>query len=118
MTKPVIYVDWGIANSYEDRIELNKHLQFYPELHKQILEHELSHTNTEGFSKEDFALDLGPQKVSYWTLFKFMCVYPKTFTQFLPLRKSGDTIYYDINMSISWIAILGVIGLGLYFGFN
>lgn len=116
MTKEVIYVDWGIANSYDNRIELNRHLQFYPQLHKQILEHELEHTNKEGFSKEDFALDLGPSKINYWTLFKFMCKYPKTFTQFLPLKKDKDTIYYDINMCISWGAILLVIGLGFYFG--
>lgn len=118
MTKKVVYVDWGIANSYDDRIELNKHLQFYPELHKQILEHELSHTDEKGFTKKDFALDLGPQKVNYWKLFKFMCIYPKTFVQFLPIRKSGDTIYYDINMLISWLAIFIFIGIGIYFGLN
>lgn len=116
MTKPIVYVNWGIANSYDDRIELNKALLAYPELHKQILEHELSHTDEKGFTKKDFALDLGPQKINYIKLFKFMCVNPKTFTQFLPIRFSKDTLYYDINMCISWIAIIAVISIGIYCG--
>lgn len=115
MTK-IVYVPWGIANRFNDgTIELNEHLPEYPELHNAILKHELAHTNEPGFTKEDFALDIGPQKVNYWKLFKFMCIYPKTFKQFLPVYKQGKTLIYDINLMIAWVTIVGAVGITSFF---
>lgn len=109
----VIYVPWAIANRFDEHIELNENLPKYPELHDAILEHELSHTDNPKFNKEDFLLDLGPTKVNYWKLFKFMCLYPKTFLQFAPIYKQGNTLFYDKNLlivySVIFIAIIGTI---------
>ena len=112
------YVSTGIANRFEDHIELNENLPAYPDLYNSILEHELSHTDKEGFTKEDFILDLGPSKVNYWKLFIFMCKYPKTFTQFLPIYKKGNQLIYDINLIIVWGILLGIIGIAIFLGFK
>ena len=105
----VIYVPWALANRFDTHIELNENLPKYPELHDAILAHELEHTDKKGFTKEDFLLDLGPTKVNYWKLFKFMCIYPKTFLQFAPVYKQGKTIFYDWNMLIVWGVMLSAI---------
>ena len=110
----VRYVPWGIANNFGTYIELNEHLPAYPELHKAILDHELAHTNNPGFTKKDLALDLGPSKVNYLKLFKFMCIYPKTFLQFAPFYKKGNVLVYDINMIISWSAFIVLIAVSIY----
>jgi len=111
----VRYVSSGIANRFENHIELNEHLPEYPELHDAILKHELAHTDTPGFTKKDFLLDIGPSRVNYWKLFKFMCIYPKTFMQFLPFYKKGNTFFYDINLCIVWGTIITAIGLSAFF---
>jgi len=107
------YVEWGLANRFNDVIEVNVHLKGYPELLKPILEHELSHTEKQGFNKEDFLLDLSPSRTNYWKLFKFMVIYPKTFLQFAPcyFQKKEDkwTFIYDINMSIVWSVFIGLL---------
>jgi hypothetical protein len=107
------YVDYGLANNFGDYIEINEHLKGYPELHDEILKHELGHTDTPGFTKKDFLLDLSPSKVSYWKLFKFMCIYPKTFLQFAPFyiqKKEGKRmLFYDINLIIVWLVLIGLL---------
>ena len=107
------YVDSALANNFGDYIELNRHLKEYPELHDTILKHELSHTN-KVFSKEDFLLDFGPSKVNYLKLFKFMCIYPKTFLQFVPIYKQDKKIIYDFNMIIAWGFTLAIIFLSIF----
>lgn len=113
MTK-VIYVPWGLANRYDNIIEINENLRLYPELHDSILNHELSHTDKKGFTKEDFILDLSPGNVNYWKLLKFMIIFPKSFLQFAPIYKRGKYLFYDINMCIAWGVMLGVIGITLF----
>lgn len=110
----VRYVPWGIANRFDTHIELNENLQHYPELHKQILEHELSHTDKPGFTKEDFALDLGPSKVNYWKLFKFMCLHPKTFLQFAPFYVREGQFIYDVNLTIVWSIVIVVCSIAAF----
>ena len=114
MALPVKYVPWGIANRFEDRIELNENLPKYPELHDAILKHELAHTDEKGFNKKDFILDIGPSKVNYFKMLKFICIYPKSFLQFAPAYKQGKIVYYDINMCIVWAAMLGIIALSVF----
>ena len=116
MTK-VVYVESGIANRFSDHIEMNRFLLEYPKLHDSILKHEMSHTDKQGFNKEDFLLDIGPSNVNYWKLFLFMVKHPKTFKQFAPIYKEGNAMIYDINMIIAWstliIVICGAITLSL-----
>lgn len=96
------YVPWGVANNFGTYIELNENLPKYPSLHKAILDHELSHTDTPGFTKEDLIVDLKDSKVNNWELLKFMCKHPKAFLQLAPIYKQGGTIFYDLNMMLLW----------------
>ena len=110
------YVQYGLANRFDDHIEINENLKLYPELHDAILAHEQAHTDKRGFNKEDFLLDLSPTNVNYWKLFKFMCSYPKTFLQFAPIYKKGHNIIYDINLLIAWITIISIVGISIFIG--
>lgn len=111
----VRYVETGLANNFGDYIEVNEHLKGYPELHDAILKHEFSHTNSPGFNKQDFLLDLAPSKVDLWKLFKFMCIYPKTFLQFVPFYLHKGKLIYDINLSIVWITLTGLLSATYFF---
>ena len=103
-------VSYGIANNFGTYIEVNKHLKEYPRLYYAILDHELSHTNKKGFTKEDFLLDISPSNVNYLKLIVFMIRHPKSLTQFLPIYYQKKEIVYDINMLIAWGVMLGILG--------
>jgi hypothetical protein len=108
-------VNYGIANNLGDGvIEINKNLKEYPELRRAILAHELEHTDTKGFTKEDFIVDLAPTKVNYWKLIVFMIRNPRSFLQLAPFYIKDKVFYYDINLIISWCATLGLIGIASY----
>jgi hypothetical protein len=107
------YVPYGIANNFGDYIELNEHLPEWKELHDAILTHELQHTDEPGFTKKDFLLDLAPTKINYWTLFRFMCIYPKTFLQFAPFYFQKGKFIYDINLSIVWAVLIAIITMSI-----
>ena len=102
-------VDFGIASNFGDYIEINKNLRNYPKLRRAILDHEFGHTNRKGFTKEDLMHDLKEVKVSNFELLKFMVHNPKSFYQLLPFYYKQGRIYYDINLIIIWMAILGII---------
>ena len=112
----IIYTDWGLGNNYGDgEIELNVNLKKYPKLHNQILNHELKHTDNT-FSKEDLKIDFFEDNINQLELFKFLLLYPKALTQFLPFswhRKYG--FVYDFNYIITYSVIFGLIALGIYF---
>lgn len=110
----VKYVKWGLANRFNDRIEINENLRLYPELHNAILQHELSHTDKQGFNKEDFVLDIGPSKVNYWKLMKFMICHPRSFLQFAPFYKQNKVFIYDVNLCIVWGIMVSVIGIAAF----
>lgn len=99
-------VEYGLANRFDDRIEINKSLFDRHDLFIPILEHELSHTNKKGFSWKDFEIDLVPSKINHIKLFFFMLKHPKTFTQLSPLIKSNGKLYYDLNNFILWCVVL------------
>lgn len=107
-------VDYGIANNFGDYIEINKNLkEDYPELYKQILEHELSHTDKKGFNAEDLMVDLG-QKINTLQLIKFMARHPKSLYQFRPIYKQDGYWIYDINMILTWCLTFCLIALVVY----
>lgn len=105
MTKEVIETNWGIANTYEDRIEINKELVNYPELRAKIIKHENEHANVKkkgigGFMK-DRKID-ALTELTFWEMFKFSWRRPKTWIQYLPITysKRDDTIYFDWSLMI------------------
>ena len=94
------YVESGIGNNFGEVIELNVNLKKYPELHDEILKHELLHTD-KGFTWYDFKHDITESSVDSLDILKFMIKYPKSFTQLLPIyfsKKHG--FVYDINLII------------------
>ena len=106
----VVYTDWGIANRFEDSIEMNRNLKKYPKLHRKILAHELKHTDT-FFSVQDLKNDLSSNDLNHLDMIKFMIRHPKSFSQLLPIyytKKHG--IVYDVNLSLMWLFIIGVFG--------
>lgn len=114
---PIIEVDHGIANRFENHIEINKHLMKYPHLLKPILEHEFSHTNKK-VSIEDFKLDfLMTPALHYKELFKFMIKHPRSLTQLLPFYWSKENgLVYDFNLMVMYLMFGGVFIGTLYFG--
>ncbi len=114
---PIIEVNHGLSNNFGTHIEINKHLQEYPNLRKQILEHENAHS-VDNFSMEDFKLDfLMPHALHYKELFKFMIKHPKSLTQILPLYWSKQKgLVYDINMTIMYLMMGFVFVTTIYFG--
>lgn len=107
----VKYINSAIANNFGTHIELNRHLKEFPELHHAILEHELSHTDKQGFTREDLVVDLKPTNVNNFQLLKFIFKHPLSLTQFSPITYRNGTLFYDINSLIIWgIGILAVLG--------
>ena len=80
----VEYGNWGLANRFDDCIELNEALKKYPSLHGAILQHELGHEESNTL-RQDLVHDLTPiNKLSQKELFVFMLKNPRTLTQFIP----------------------------------
>ena len=109
----IVYVENGLGNRFNDRIELNKNLLLpqYKEIHDKVLSHELSHTN-KAFTFKDLKLDLGKSEVSSIDMLKFMLKYPKSFSQLLPFyysRKHG--FVYDLNLILIYSVTLCLFSL-------
>lgn len=117
----IIYRSWGIADAFNDgTVELNKHLDDYPELKRALLQHEARHTNEPGFTKKDFYHDLTTiDQVKQWDMIKFMAKHPLSLIQLSPITYSKRRgLMYDINGLIIW-GILGVItAAGIAIGWN
>ena len=104
------YVDYGLANNLGDVIEVNENLKNYPNLYNPIMQHELKHTKLKGFTKDDLLIDFEETNLNYWDLFKFMLKYPRSFLQLSPFYIKNKTFYYDINMILTWLASIVIIG--------
>lgn len=86
------YVDWGLANYFEDHIEINKDLRRHRKLLDYVLAHELGHKK--GFDlwhEFDFKLQL-PR------LIMFVISHPKTWIDFLPIQYRKKRWVYDTNL--------------------
>lgn len=112
---PIVVVSHGIANRFEDCIEVNRNLQKYPKLYFPIIQHELEHTNNLGFTFKDLKHDINSEhKVNQIQLLKFMFKYPKSFTQVLPFYYTPRRKFvFDINLCIIY-SVLFLIGFGIY----
>src|SRR5690349_10933748 len=100
----IVFVDYGIANNFGNRIEVNRNLIWYPNLLYRILKHERSH-NKGAYSKEDLKLDMFSKKkpheqVSSWELLKFCIAQPSGFRQLLPIYPASDGWYLDKTRAI------------------
>lgn len=103
----ISYVKWGLANRFDDGIEMNEALKKDRRLHDAILDHELGHKKKNTF-KQDLVHDLTPiNRLDQRDLLVFMIKNPRTLTQLLPIYWSPKRrrIIYDLNM----ILIYGIL---------
>lgn len=91
----VLYVKWGLANWYEDKIELNENLIKYPKLHDYIIKHETKHSS--GF---DLHKEISFNFIYIFYMVLFCLRYPKTLIDLSPITIRGNCIMYDNNKLI------------------
>ena len=100
----VIYCNWGLANVYFDRIEINEKLKYNKRLRDYIIKHELSHKTSFDLSHE-FKID--------WkmipSLFYFIIINPSTWIDFLPIQIKNKEIIYDLNLLLLYSIIIIII---------
>lgn len=107
----IIEVDYGVANTYHSKgytiIEINKHLQEFPELREKVINHELEHAKTKNFWKNR-KID-SQTNVTFKDLFPFYKKYPKTLLfQYSPITYKDNTLYFEwslIFIYTSWILL-------------
>lgn len=111
-TKPkteIVYVKHGVANRFNDYIELHEDLKDYPDLHEFILRHENKHTSGK-YTWNDLKLDIAiPPIDKILDVLKFMITRPKTWIQLSPIYKSRGIYYKDPSKIIFWVLIIGIV---------
>lgn len=105
--------DWGIANRFPDRIEINKGIlktEYHP-LFYELIEHEVNHSS--GWGTKDFLLDLKGfnHKKLYW---KFVLTHPKSWVNFFFLYRSSGTWYFDVSIFIVWMISIIIVMIITY----
>ena len=114
--KPIVYTEYGLANSYDDRIELNKSFNNpeYVKIKKFVLRHEQGHTS--GFDlkheiKDSFNL------LAVFGLVLFILIHPKTWIDFSPVWKRKDELFinYELIVLYGALSILGIIAYIKFF---
>jgi hypothetical protein len=104
------YIDHGIGffatnEQGESWIELNENLKKYPELHDEVLQHELDHATGKDMDFwHDFKDAFGFKK--QWKLLKFTIKHPSALSAFSPWVDGG----------ISWFVLILWISLALSLG--
>lgn len=110
----VVYVNHGVANRFEDRIELHKDLPKHQELYEFILSHEKNHTEGQRYTWDDLRLDYFTRTPLHIIklLFKFMIFKPSTWIQLSPIYPSQNQWYVD-RMKTMHLCVIILIILGL-----
>ena len=96
------YINWGVASRVGNTVFLNKRLKYYRKLKNALIRHEKAHT--EDFSMRDILLDLDLQdlkgvKKEYY---KFIVQNPTAWVEFLPIKKYGDVILFNLPLLFIW----------------
>lgn len=95
--KKVVYVNYGLGNSYPDHIEINKLLKKDKKLRDYVIRHELDHT--------DYSIDIMHEFKSIDlmimpSLLRFIFWHPSTWIDFSPLQYRNKKFVWDINLLI------------------
>jgi len=105
----VVYCRWGLANLYEDRIEINHALKYHKRLRDYIVKHELEHKIN--------SFDLSHEFKVNWkimpSLFLFVITNKSTWNDFSPIQIKGKKIIYDSNLLLLYLIII-IILVGLF----
>lgn len=93
-SKKIAYVNYGIANSYSNRIEVNAQLRENPKLLRYVLAHERGHKV--GF---DLWHDMNIKKYkTILYLMLFVAKHPRMWTDLSPVQYRKNKIVYDLNV--------------------
>jgi predicted SprT family Zn-dependent metalloprotease len=100
------YVTYGLANRFEDYIELNKHLKSkkYKVLRKYIINHELTHKTSFDLMHEfDIDFKIIPK------LIYFVLKNPSTWIDILPVYRKNKYWIIDSNMCLLYLILISLI---------
>jgi|LSQX01.3.fsa_nt_gb hypothetical protein len=95
---PIIKVDYGIASHYGDLIEINRKLDYYPELKQSIIHHEQRHTPGR-YSIKDFLNDFNAQNSNFREALKFCLINKEAIINYFPLMYSYHLKEWSYNSS-------------------
>lgn len=103
MKKEIKYIPYGIACRVGNTIYLNNKLKSYRKLQMAILKHESNHT--EGFTARDIFLDLEIKELKdvKRDYYKFILQNPSSWIEFLPFKKYGGTVLFNLPIFFLWI---------------
>lgn len=104
------YVNYGIANRFNNRIEVNKALKKYPELLKTIIKHERNHSNGK-YTLADYTSEF---KMPHLKIMAFLLSHPSSWIQLSPVYPSKNMLHIDVGILISWIITILLMLLGIY----
>ena len=112
MEQKVTYIDYGLANFYEDHIELNRKLgeERYKDIRDYVMKHELGHKK-EFDLKHEF--DYSNLKI-LMKLWYFVLKHPKTWIDFFPIQYKNKALIVDYNQILQYLMIIFLI-IGLDF---
>ncbi|MFX1312078.1 MAG: hypothetical protein ACFFHD_05655 [Promethearchaeota archaeon] len=105
--KKVIYVNKGLANCYEDHIEINKNLKKDKILRDYVIKHELGHKDSFDLFYEFKSINLKIMP----RLLRFIKNNPSTWIDFLPIQYKNKQLIYDTNLIILYLIIISTLFL-------
>jgi hypothetical protein len=103
--KKVVEIGYGLAYRDDDTIYVNSDLKSYPDLYREVMNHEHAH-HPGPYVLGDLFLDLKP---SSFRLIWFTLTHPNTWSSFCPIVKLGNKWYIDYATTF-------FIGVGLIIG--
>lgn len=117
--KPIIEVNYGLASSYDDGIEINKKLQNYPELRKKIIEHEKRHTKG-SYSITDLMNDFRSKDPYFMESLKFCVLNKEALINFFPVMYSYHfkAITFNTSSILPYIYFNTIFSAFFYFLFE
>ena len=119
MQPEIKYIDYGIGFTSQDGenvwIELNENLKKYPELHDEVLEHEIGHLKLKGKYmdlRHDFFDIFNFKKQA--RLFSFSLKHPKSMLSISPVFFTKQGIFPNWFMVTFWGFMFALIGAGAF----
>lgn len=118
MSCRIRYVNWGIANRFPGKIEMNSKLLLpkYILLRNEILAHEMKHSDYK-YTFDDFKQDFRFRLKHKWLYRWFILTTPSSWVNFSPFYRSEGKWYIDYNILITWCVSLFLLGIVIiYYG--
>ena len=114
--KKIVYVNRGVANSFDDRIEIHKKWQNYPLIEQELIKHELGHDSGRT-TKKDLAIDFKSFVGFKSQMFLIFLITPSMWWQLSPffLSSEDNQVYIDWVALFFWVVIFIAGGLAWIF---